>query len=80
MSAEPVFLLALSAADLSVGVLRGSSSRICSRAGAFESRARSDAEVDAFHAAARANGGTDNGAPGLRPHRAYPVEADTHQM
>jgi catechol 2,3-dioxygenase-like lactoylglutathione lyase family enzyme len=30
--------------------------------------ARSDAEVDAFHAAARANGGTDNGAPGLRPH------------
>ena len=26
------------------------------------------AEVDAFHAAALAAGGTDNGAPGLRPH------------
>jgi Predicted lactoylglutathione lyase len=30
--------------------------------------ARSRAEVDAFHAAALAAGGTDNGAPGLRPH------------
>ncbi|RYZ43199.1 MAG: VOC family protein [Myxococcaceae bacterium] len=29
--------------------------------------ARSRAEVDAFHAAAVAAGGTDNGAPGLRP-------------
>jgi catechol 2,3-dioxygenase-like lactoylglutathione lyase family enzyme len=29
-------------------------------------RARSRAEVDAFHAAAVAAGGTDNGAPGLR--------------
>ena len=26
------------------------------------------AQVDAFHAAALAAGGTDNGAPGLRPH------------
>lgn len=26
------------------------------------------AEVDAFHAAALAHGGTDNGAPGTRPH------------
>jgi catechol 2,3-dioxygenase-like lactoylglutathione lyase family enzyme len=30
--------------------------------------ARSRAEVDAFHAAALAAGGKDNGAPGLRPH------------
>lgn len=29
--------------------------------------ARSRAEVDAFHAAALATGGKDNGAPGLRP-------------
>ena len=28
----------------------------------------SRAAVDAFHAAALANGGTDEGAPGLRPH------------
>jgi catechol 2,3-dioxygenase-like lactoylglutathione lyase family enzyme len=31
-------------------------------------RARSTAEVDAFHAAALANGGSSDGAPGLRPH------------
>src|ERR1043165_7984250 len=31
-------------------------------------RARSTAEVDAFHAAALANGGTSAGEPGLRPH------------
>ena len=31
-------------------------------------RARSTAEVDAFHAAALAAGGTSDGAPGLRPH------------
>jgi catechol 2,3-dioxygenase-like lactoylglutathione lyase family enzyme len=31
-------------------------------------RVRSTAEVDAFHAAALVNGGTSNGAPGLRPH------------
>jgi catechol 2,3-dioxygenase-like lactoylglutathione lyase family enzyme len=30
--------------------------------------ARSRAEVDAFHAAAIAAGGRDNGPPGLRPH------------
>jgi catechol 2,3-dioxygenase-like lactoylglutathione lyase family enzyme len=30
-------------------------------------RARTRAEVDAFHAAALAAGGTENGAPGLRP-------------
>lgn len=30
--------------------------------------ARSRAEVDAFHAAAIAAGGKDNGSPGLRPH------------
>ena len=31
-------------------------------------RAESRAEVDGFHAAAIAAGGTDNGPPGLRPH------------
>ncbi|QAY79278.1 VOC family protein [Sphingosinicella sp. BN140058] len=31
-------------------------------------RAVTRAEVDAFHAAALAAGGRDNGAPGLRPH------------
>jgi catechol 2,3-dioxygenase-like lactoylglutathione lyase family enzyme len=31
-------------------------------------RARSWKEVDAFHAAALANGGSTEGAPGLRPH------------
>ena len=31
-------------------------------------RARSPEEVDAFHAAALANGGGSDGAPGLRPH------------
>lgn len=30
--------------------------------------AQNRAQVDAFHAAALANGGTDEGAPGLRPH------------
>jgi hypothetical protein len=30
--------------------------------------ALSDAAVDAFHAAAIAHGGTDDGPPGLRPH------------
>jgi catechol 2,3-dioxygenase-like lactoylglutathione lyase family enzyme len=30
--------------------------------------AKSRAEVDSFHAAALANGGSDEGAPGLRPH------------
>ena len=31
-------------------------------------RARTSAEVDAFHAAALAAGGVSDGAPGLRPH------------
>jgi catechol 2,3-dioxygenase-like lactoylglutathione lyase family enzyme len=31
-------------------------------------RARTRAEVDAFHQAALAAGGRDNGGPGLRPH------------
>jgi catechol 2,3-dioxygenase-like lactoylglutathione lyase family enzyme len=31
-------------------------------------RARSQEEVDAFHRAALAHGGTDDGAPGPRPH------------
>jgi catechol 2,3-dioxygenase-like lactoylglutathione lyase family enzyme len=31
-------------------------------------RVDTEMEVDAFHAAALAAGGTDNGAPGLRPH------------
>jgi catechol 2,3-dioxygenase-like lactoylglutathione lyase family enzyme len=31
-------------------------------------KAASRADVDAFHQAALANGGTDEGAPGLRPH------------
>jgi catechol 2,3-dioxygenase-like lactoylglutathione lyase family enzyme len=31
-------------------------------------RARSTAEVDAFHAAALEHGGASDGAPGLRPH------------
>ncbi len=31
-------------------------------------RAKTTAEVDAFHAAALNNGGTSDGAPGLRPH------------
>ncbi len=31
-------------------------------------RADTEREVDAFHAAALAAGGTDNGPPGLRPH------------
>lgn len=31
-------------------------------------RAESRAHVDAFYRAAMANGGTDNGPPGLRPH------------
>jgi catechol 2,3-dioxygenase-like lactoylglutathione lyase family enzyme len=34
----------------------------------FAFAAESRAQVDAFHAAALAAGGTDNGAPGVRPH------------
>jgi catechol 2,3-dioxygenase-like lactoylglutathione lyase family enzyme len=44
------------------------------------------AEVDAFHAAALAAGGTDNGAPGLRPHYhadyygAFVLDPDGHNI
>jgi catechol 2,3-dioxygenase-like lactoylglutathione lyase family enzyme len=44
------------------------------------------AEVDAFHRAAIAAGGTDNGAPGLRPHYhpdyygAFVLDADGHNI
>ena len=42
--------------------------------------------VDAFHAAAIAAGGTDNGAPGLRPryhpdyYGAYVIDPDGHNV
>jgi catechol 2,3-dioxygenase-like lactoylglutathione lyase family enzyme len=48
--------------------------------------ARSRAEVDAFHAAAIAAGGRDNGAPGLRPHYhkdyygAFVLDPDGHNI
>ena len=48
--------------------------------------ARSRAEVDAFHAAALAAGGGDNGAPGLRPHYhenyygAFVIDPDGHNV
>ena len=44
------------------------------------------AEVDAFHAAALAAGGRDNGAPGLRPHyspnyyAAFVLDPDGHNI
>ncbi len=44
------------------------------------------AEVDAFHAAALAAGGTDNGAPGLRPqyhanyYGAFVIDPDGHNI
>jgi catechol 2,3-dioxygenase-like lactoylglutathione lyase family enzyme len=44
------------------------------------------AEVDAFHAAALAAGGTDHGAPGLRPHYhpnyygAFVLDPDGHNL
>lgn len=49
-------------------------------------RAGSRAEVDAFHAAAIAAGGRDNGAPGLRPHYhasyygAFVLDPDGHNI
>jgi len=49
-------------------------------------RARSRADVDAFHAAAILAGGTDNGAPGLRPHYhatyygAFVLDPDGHNI
>lgn len=48
--------------------------------------AKSAAEVDAFHAAALAAGGRDNGAPGLRPHYhpdyygAFVLDGDDHNV
>lgn len=51
---------------------------------AFRVKAR--AEVDAFHAAALAAGGRDNGAPGLRPHYhehyygAFVIDPDGHNV
>jgi catechol 2,3-dioxygenase-like lactoylglutathione lyase family enzyme len=49
-------------------------------------RAESRADVDAFHAAAIAAGGRDNGAPGLRPHYdpnyygAFVLDPDGHNI
>ena len=49
-------------------------------------RARSHAEVDAFHAAALAAGGRDNGAPGVRAHYhpgyygAFALDPDGHNV
>jgi predicted lactoylglutathione lyase len=48
--------------------------------------AKTRAAVDAFHAAAMAAGGKDNGAPGLRPHYhpdyygAYVLDPDGHNI
>jgi catechol 2,3-dioxygenase-like lactoylglutathione lyase family enzyme len=48
--------------------------------------ARNRAEVDAFHAAALAAGGRDNGPPGLRPHYhpnyygAFAIDPDGHNI
>ncbi len=48
--------------------------------------AKDRATVDAFHAAALAAGGTDNGAPGLRPHYhpsyygAFVLDPDGHNI
>jgi catechol 2,3-dioxygenase-like lactoylglutathione lyase family enzyme len=49
-------------------------------------RARSRAEVDAFHVAALAAGGRDNGAPGIRAHYhpayygAFVLDPDGHNL
>jgi len=49
-------------------------------------RAENRAQVDAFHAAALAAGGTDNGGPGLRPiyhpnyYGAFVLDADGHNV
>lgn len=49
-------------------------------------RVKSRAEVDAFHQAALAAGGRDNGAPGLRPHYhehyygAFVLDPDGHNI
>ena len=68
------------------------SSPLPGRSGAAESHvhvafaAESRAQVDAFHAAALAAGGRDNGAPGLRPHYhphyygAFILDPDGHNI
>ena len=62
------------AASRSAAMAASSPTSGCTRAsdtgtaGTIAFTARSRAEVDAFHAAAIAAGGKDNGAPGLRPH------------
>jgi catechol 2,3-dioxygenase-like lactoylglutathione lyase family enzyme len=49
-------------------------------------QARSRADVDAFHAAAMAAGGRDNGGPGVRPHYhpdyygAFVLDPDGHNI
>jgi predicted lactoylglutathione lyase len=49
-------------------------------------QAATHAEVDAFYAAALRAGGTDNGAPGLRPHyhhnyyAAYVLDPEGHNI
>lgn len=49
-------------------------------------KAKSRADVDAFHAAAMAAGGKDNGGPGLRPHYhpnyygAFVLDPDGHNI
>jgi len=49
-------------------------------------RAKTTAEVDAFHAAAVSSGGTSDGAPGLRPHdrvkyyAAFVLDPDGHNI
>ena len=49
--------------------LRTGMSQVSSRSGTHIClRAKATAEIDAFHAAALASGGTSDGAPGLRPH------------
>jgi catechol 2,3-dioxygenase-like lactoylglutathione lyase family enzyme len=48
--------------------------------------AKTRAEVDAFHAAALSAGGSDNGAPGVRPHyhphyyAAFAIDPDGHNV
>src|SRR6201987_1433328 len=49
--------------------LRGSMGKVPHESGTHIClRAKTTAEVDAFQAAALSNGGTSDGAPGLRPH------------
>jgi catechol 2,3-dioxygenase-like lactoylglutathione lyase family enzyme len=61
------------------GGVRGGSTHV-----AFEAKSR--AAVDAFHRAALAAGGRDNGAPGLRPHYhahyygAFVLDLDGHNI